>query len=219
MSKIIKKRKLLNEENKKVYEEMLLYVRLFFNKSEQESEEILMELLDHLLDAQGEGKSAKEVFGDDPRQYANEIIGELPKMITPKRVKVGLMAIFYFLAVTTFLNGVVHSILYFGFGKGDQEKIYYIGTLALEAITSIIIVFVAMYAIFAYLKWSCFKDINKVLESVLFGFCFGALPFGLFLTMFIIMPDFGMSVQIPVYWLIGISIVFYVLATYFKKTS
>ncbi|WP_347835339.1 hypothetical protein [Gracilibacillus sp. JCM 18860] len=69
------KRKLLNEENKKVYEEMLLYVRLFFNKSEQESEEILMELLDHLLDAQGEGKSAKEVFGDDPSNMPTKLLG------------------------------------------------------------------------------------------------------------------------------------------------
>lgn len=61
-----KKREKLNEENLKYYEDMLVYLRLSFLKSEQETEELLNELLDHLLEAQEEGKDFTEVFGDDP---------------------------------------------------------------------------------------------------------------------------------------------------------
>lgn len=53
-----KKREKLNEENLKYYEDMLVYLRLSFLKSEQETEELLNELLDHLLEAQEEGKTS-----------------------------------------------------------------------------------------------------------------------------------------------------------------
>ena len=33
-----------------------------------------MEMLDHLLDGQKEGKSAHDIFGDDPKRFADEII-------------------------------------------------------------------------------------------------------------------------------------------------
>ena len=51
------KRKELTKENLKYYEDMLLYIRLSYDKSEQETEEILSELLDHLLEAQKEGRT------------------------------------------------------------------------------------------------------------------------------------------------------------------
>ncbi|OEF97171.1 DUF1129 family protein [Desulfuribacillus alkaliarsenatis] len=56
--------------NLKYYEDMLIYIRFSYNKSDQEVEEVLSELLDHLLDAQAEGKTAYEVFGDEPKKYA-----------------------------------------------------------------------------------------------------------------------------------------------------
>ncbi|WP_347862474.1 hypothetical protein U0355_04750 [Salimicrobium sp. PL1-032A] len=46
------KRKELTEENREYYEDMLLYIRLSYSKSEQDMEEVLAELLDHLLEAQ-----------------------------------------------------------------------------------------------------------------------------------------------------------------------
>ena len=76
------RRKQLTKGNLNYYEDMILYLRLADNKSEQEIEEILAELLDHLIQAQQEGKTAQQVFGDNPKQYLNEIIGELPKLVT-----------------------------------------------------------------------------------------------------------------------------------------
>ncbi|WP_368654130.1 DUF1129 family protein [Ornithinibacillus sp. 4-3] len=74
-----KKRKLLTKENEKYYDDLLVYIRLHFTLSEQQTEEVLMEMLDHLIDGQKEGKTAKDIFGDDPLSYTDEIIEQLPK--------------------------------------------------------------------------------------------------------------------------------------------
>lgn len=74
-----RKRECLNPENEAYYSDLLIYIRLQFTLSEQQSEEVLMELLDHLLDGQKAGKTAKDLFGDDPRGYADEMIELLPK--------------------------------------------------------------------------------------------------------------------------------------------
>lgn len=74
-----KKRKLLTKENQAYYDDLLIYIRLHFSLSEQQSEEVLMEMLDHLIEGQKEGKTAKDIFGDDPLSYTDEIIELLPK--------------------------------------------------------------------------------------------------------------------------------------------
>ncbi|MBO0992614.1 DUF1129 family protein [Bacillus sp. SD088] len=74
-----KKRKLLTKENEAYYDDLLVYIRLHFSLSEQQSEEVLMEMLDHLIEGQKEGKTAKDIFGDDPLSYTDEIIELLPK--------------------------------------------------------------------------------------------------------------------------------------------
>lgn len=74
-----KKRMLLTKENEAYYSDLLVYIRLQFTLSEQQSEEVLMEMLDHLIEGQQEGKTAKEIFGNDPLSYTDEIIEQLPK--------------------------------------------------------------------------------------------------------------------------------------------
>src|SRR5699024_2047426 len=71
----------LTKENKKYYDDILIYVRLSFDKSEQETEEILAEILDHILLAQEEGRQAADVFGVNPKMYLQEVIGELPRRV------------------------------------------------------------------------------------------------------------------------------------------
>ena len=74
-----KKRKLLTKENEEYYDDLLVYIRLHFTLSEQQSEEVLMEMLTHLIEGQEEGKGAEDIFGTDPLAYTNEIIHQLPK--------------------------------------------------------------------------------------------------------------------------------------------
>ncbi|CAM3487151.1 hypothetical protein AB1399_08005 [Hydrogenibacillus schlegelii] len=66
----------LNEENRKYYEEMLVYLRMS-PVEQRKVEELLLEMLDHLLIAQREGRTAQDVFGDDPESYCKEVIQTL----------------------------------------------------------------------------------------------------------------------------------------------
>jgi uncharacterized membrane-anchored protein len=92
-----RKRECLTPENEAYYDDLLIYIRLQFTLSEQKSEEVLMELLDHLLEGQKAGKTAKDIFGDDPRGYADELIEHLPK--EEKR------------ALIPFIGGIIGDIL------------------------------------------------------------------------------------------------------------
>ncbi|MET1014452.1 MAG: DUF1129 family protein, partial [Paenisporosarcina sp.] len=70
---------MLNEENEKYYTSLVVYLRTNLTLSEKHAEEVLMEMLDHMIAAQEEGKTAVEVFGHDPKSYANELIERLPQ--------------------------------------------------------------------------------------------------------------------------------------------
>ncbi|KAA0547174.1 DUF1129 family protein [Bacillus sp. BGMRC 2118] len=91
------KRKELTPENERYYSDMLIYIRLQLSLSELQSEEVLMEMLDHLLEGQEVGKSAKNIFGDDPKKFADVVIEQLPK--EKKR------------AVVPFVGGIIGNIV------------------------------------------------------------------------------------------------------------
>ena len=56
---------------------MLVYLRLS-NVPEQQMEELLLEILDHLIEAQAENKNAYDIFGDNLQSYCDELISALP---------------------------------------------------------------------------------------------------------------------------------------------
>lgn len=71
-------RRQLNEQNLKVYEDILVYIRAS-RLSEYETESLLLETLDHLCEAQKDGKTAEDVFGSDITAYCDELIENMPK--------------------------------------------------------------------------------------------------------------------------------------------
>ncbi|OJG52637.1 hypothetical protein RV06_GL000945 [Enterococcus haemoperoxidus] len=71
-------RKQLNPENKKYYEDILVYIRLNLNKEEHQTEEVLLEILHDILDAQKNGSSAQDFFGKNPKEISDSILAELP---------------------------------------------------------------------------------------------------------------------------------------------
>ncbi|KPN83729.1 Uncharacterized protein RZ76_04960 [Apilactobacillus kunkeei] len=73
-------REKLNPENKKYYENLLLYIRAkaVFQK-EEDVETTLLEILNDLIEAQNNGQDAEDYFGKNPEQLASEIIDNLPK--------------------------------------------------------------------------------------------------------------------------------------------
>lgn len=78
-------RKDLNPENAKYYDDLLVYVRtagILYDDYEVESR--LFEILQDILDAQKDGSTAKEYFGQHPNEVADQLISNFPK-ITPKK--------------------------------------------------------------------------------------------------------------------------------------
>lgn len=191
------KRQELNPENLKYYEDMLVYIRLSYTKSEQETEEILLELLEHLLEAQNEGKSAREVFGEDPRQYADQIVGEIPKMVSKERLSFGAMIIFYFLGASALAAGVFKLVLYI-IGKSSLTTEIYLGSVLLKTVISLPLAFLLLYALLEYIRWSLFRNINKVLEFMIF-WLFGLISIGFFIGLNYFTPQFGPLWQWPFY--------------------
>src|SRR5699024_10803564 len=129
IKEINEKSELLNDGNEKDFEDMLLYIRIASTKSELETETILLQLLDHILEAQAEGRRVKDVFGEDLKAYCQEIIDEIPQETKKKQVKFGFRIICIFLAVYIAFNGLLKTVLYYGFNLGSATTTYYVGTM------------------------------------------------------------------------------------------
>ena len=68
----------LNKENESYYGDLLVYIRTNnFFRSDSQTEELLLEVLKDILDAQEKGVSAQEYFGDNPKEIADEMIQNL----------------------------------------------------------------------------------------------------------------------------------------------
>lgn len=210
------KRENLTKSNLKYYEDMLVYIRLSYDKSEQETEEILSELLDHLLESQKAGKSAEDVFGDNPKKYADEIIGELPKMVTKERLKNFTMSILYFFAAGTIFSCISTVIGYYFFHEESLTKEIFLGSFTFKTILSIPVAFFLLYLVIQILRWTCFKKINKVIEFLLF-WLFGIFSIGIFMGLIFITPDFGPMMSIPIYFVFLLGIILYFAAHLTRK--
>ncbi|WP_101773604.1 DUF1129 domain-containing protein [Peptostreptococcus faecalis] len=66
-------------ENKKYCDDLITYMRVKgFLKNEEDINEILLEILKDILDAQAQGVKAQDYFGKNPKEIADEILYELP---------------------------------------------------------------------------------------------------------------------------------------------
>jgi uncharacterized membrane-anchored protein len=151
-----KRRAGLSQENEHYFSEMMLFIRSS-HVSQQKSEELLLEILDHLLEAQREGKTAKDVFGDDPIAYCEELVSSLPSPSIWKKV----LKVAHIIAC---LNGsylIVDTL----FSLIDNKRI--IIKLSDFIVTDILgIVFV--YLVFKFFKNTAFKDKWNWLERGMF---------------------------------------------------
>lgn len=204
------KRELLNEENLKDYEDMLTYIRLASSKSEQQTEEILLELLDHLLLAQEEGKTIHDVFGDDLKAYSQEVIEEIPEETKKKQLKFAARLIFLFLAVTSAFSGIINSGLHYIFGFGESTLTFQIGTSIAIIITTTLIAFGMIYFVLEWLKGSTFQEEKKSAWKEFFQlWLIMTLVIGVFFCVYYFMPPFGAEFSLPLLAFIPIGAVLY----------
>ncbi|MBN6204871.1 DUF1129 family protein [Ralstonia pickettii] len=193
-----KKREQLNKENLSDYEEMLVYIRGNFNKSEQQTEEILMELLDHLLEAQNEGKTAKEVFGNDLKSYCDELITEIPK----EKKSINFMFIFYLVlnlvGLVGIVFGAVNFALYQFFSLGTEVLNFSLGSGIFVIIIDFLLLALFVYVIFLWINGSLFKN-KKTKKWVEFLqlWLISSLFIGATILVLHFMPAFGKTLSIP----------------------
>ena len=192
-----RKRDSLTEENETYYSDMLIYIRLQLTLSEQQTEEVLMEMLDHLLDGQTEGKSVQDIFGENPKQYADEIIAQLPKeegrKIIPFISEIAFDLISWMLMIRGVITGIVSQF------KQVDIAVYPFTSL-LNLLFMVSIVLLGVWFIFRVIKNSLFSEKpNSVLDMVKVGLFAGG---GLGITMLAMrfMPKIGPSFEFS-WWL------------------
>lgn len=93
-------RKELNLKNEVFYSDFLIYMRLgSITKKETIVENILLEILEDILDAQRENIDANKYFGKSPKMVADDILKSIPNSITDT-VKLAMTVLFSFAIMT-----------------------------------------------------------------------------------------------------------------------
>lgn len=204
------KRKLLLPENENYYENLLVYIRSNLFRKERATEEILLEMLDHLLEAQKEGKTAEQVFGKSPQQLAEEIIESLPKESMKEVLE------FVFENVLTLFGWFLVAWGFLPLISKEEQSIH-IGTAAITALCVAGSLFLIVYFVFVMLKKNAFHHTKKgsVLWSL--GILIGSI-WAIVLFINISLEPFGPIVQINEYTGFGLGC-FFLLAAYILKKS
>lgn len=160
------KRKLLTEENEAYYSDLLVYIRTHWRISEQQTEEVLMEMLDHLLDAQNEGKSAKDIFGDDPLSFADHVIEEIADEKPRNIIKFVLQLVVLILGWTLIIRGATLIVL--STFKEVNEAVNLLQT-TVAAIGIILFILINVWMILQTIKKNLFiypKDKKRDLKAM-----------------------------------------------------
>ncbi|MBU8597407.1 hypothetical protein CHH78_13140 [Shouchella clausii] len=196
-------RQQLTPDNLKLYEDMMLYIRTDLRLAEYESEQILMEMLHHIVDSQKDGKTAKDVFGGNPKDYAEELIAELPR---EKKRNVAQFIIAQFVV----LIGIV--CLVEGLGKlvlplfGLKGPVVITGNLMVTLLMGIIGTGVAVYWIFKQIRKDLFTEGTNSKKQYIKTGLIGAVAFMAMVGIVYLLPDWGIPLTFAwwTYVLIGV---------------
>ncbi|MFV8517802.1 hypothetical protein [Bacillus sp. SBS7] len=167
-----KKRELLTSENEAAYGDMLVYLRLS-NVPEHQVEELLLEILDHLIEAQAEIKNAYDIFGNDLQSYCDEIISALPAQTKLEKTSLIGFVISLLLAIQ-FGMDTLASLFIFLFEK-DTDIISPPFSIPGTTLSISLIVLGILLILYLLKRYSFNKKINWK-KRILFGFAF-ATPF------------------------------------------
>lgn len=205
------KRKLLTPENEMYYENMLVFIRSNAFKNERATEEVLLEMLDHLIEAQKEGKTAQEVFGKSPEQLAEQIIESLPKESIKDMFEFGSEIVFTLFGWFLAIWGLMPL-----FSK--KEQTIYLGSTAISAILLIGSLILLVYVVFKILKKNAFSN-SKKKKSLAWGLgiLMGLVWAGVF-VMNVLLEPIGPTVQMNYYTGFGLGC-FFLLAAFVLKKS
>ncbi|HDX9609559.1 DUF1129 family protein [Bacillus toyonensis] len=167
-----KKRELLTSENEASYGDMLVYLRLS-NVPEQQVEELLLEILDHLIEAQRENKNAYDIFGNDLQSYCDELISALPAQTKLEKTSLISFVISLLLAIQFGMDAIASLFIFF-FEKNTEIISPPFSILGTTLSVSLIILGILL--ILYLLKRYSFDQKMNWKRRILFGIAF-ATPF------------------------------------------
>ncbi|SES00923.1 DUF1129 family protein [Psychrobacillus sp. OK032] len=195
------KRDLLTEENEKYYSNLLIYIRTKLSLSEQQSEEVLMEMLDHLLEGQQEGKTARDIFGNDPKGYADEIISHLPEEEKRNSFKfvsqVAVNLLGWFLVIRSI------AILVIGQMQEVDSSVFIIPSIIILVLIALL-VRIGVKVIFSLIHKSLFDEKSNDKKMMVRAGLFGSGGFLIVIVASYFMRDFGPSFEFP--WIASLGV-------------
>jgi uncharacterized membrane-anchored protein len=184
------KRTELLPENEKYYSNFLLYIRLQFFLSEQQSEEILMEILDHLIEGQNNGKTAQVIFGKDPKVFADEIIRQIPNENKNNMVRFISVIAFNLLGLFLIVRGIILFIVSF---FKDVDILVYPYKSMVMFLVIICFCLMEVWIIFKIIKDSLFKENQNNMKDSLKAGISTMVLMGIILAGGYFLPNFGPS--------------------------
>lgn len=208
------KRTQLTSENEAYYSNVLIYVRLKIQLSEHQSEEILMEVLDHLIDAQAEGKTARDVFGTDSISYAQSLIEQLPK--EQKR-----NLFWFFSGIVGNIIGYVLVIrgLLLLLLENFIDVSYDVPLVSIVIVTLLIVVFILSVVsfIFRQLRLSMVRSTSLLKGSLLTGL-YAAINMGVLLLIVYTLPELGWNLHLSAWTSLITGVIILVILFLIKKS-
>ena len=170
----------------------MMYIRTKLSLSEQQSEEVLMEMLDHLVEGQEEGKNARDIFGDDPKGFADDIIEQLP--IEEKRDMVKFVGQLGFNLMGWFLVVRGITLLIFSTFVAVSDMVYIIPTIIILGLIALS-VSLGVKVIFGLIHHSLFNEKSSEKRNMIKAGLFGAGSFAIILAANYFIRDFGPSFE------------------------
>lgn len=208
-----KKRALLTEENEKYYTNLLLYIRTKLTLSEQQSEEVLMEMLVHLTEGQQDGKTAQEIFGNDPKGYADEIISHLPRENKRKSFifvsEIAINLVGWFLIMRSIIIPII--------GTKASEEVYIISSLLLILLIMVMTA-LGVKMIFGLISQRSFDENATDKKMMIRAGLYGAGGFLVILIFSFFVKEIGPSFILPWQSSLGIGAILLLTSWIMKKS-
>ncbi len=132
----------LNQENLSYYDDVIVHVR-DARIERQSGEELLLEMGQHLLDAQQRGQSAEQLFTKDSDSYAGQLIENLPERRQLSKPMYYLMIVWVALTWVFLLQALAGFFKISISGTGVVGEIS-LSTLVLVAVGAIVLVELVM---------------------------------------------------------------------------
>ena len=204
------KRQRLNEENLAFYENFMVYVRASLLKDERAKEEVLMEMLDHVLLAQDDGKRAEDVFGKNPKQLADDVVANIPQEPFKHVFTFAIEIIATLFACYTVVVGIIDFVQ-------GKERVVFIGNAALLVGLFVAVLAVMIIVFLKTLKNEAFqqKKSNK-LFIITYSLLLMACSVGIYFI-FIKVPSFGLAIDLGQFGLFSIGCVLALVTFIMKK--